>query len=576
MKRYLALFLAILLLLPVLAACVQPGEDPNDGTTAPDHPEESTTDDTVNVPPSPPSGISLEQIGSYDIVVPTAVTGPVYQKANALLSAFLGTEFGKTVELKKEPPVTSGPAYKVEKYEILIGDTTRPESDTYRSTLRLGDYGYGIVKDKIVISAHDDENLIKAIELFINDVVSKESFENNLFLATTECKTVPGEYAFDNVTVAGASIDNFVIVYPKDSTGVEQTYAEQLRQFFLEELSFVVPVISDATAKRAGSYEILIGVTNRSPAIPSTLKNSESYLSITEACTQIAGDVAGKHFALQDFYALFGEPVDRTVAVEAQPSALRTKNAKNQLKVMSYNILTYQMSGTRKERVLTMIKNYDPDIIGMQEVNDAWVNYFRGELDEYTSYGIGRNADGSAEMNKIYFKTSKFTLLDAGDKWLTPTPDVKGSIIDGSKYIRMFSYVLLQRKSDGEIILFVNTHLDNSTDAIRLKQAEYLTALINEIGSYTTFVTGDYNTTPGSPSYDQMLKEGFLSTADVAVDAYRSGTYHGYSGANAYIDYCYVRAEGAFVAKYRVCNEKINGDFASDHHPIYTEIYIGD
>ena len=77
------------------------------------------------------------------------------------------------------------------------------------------------------------------------------------------------------------------------------------------------------------------------------------------------------------------------------------------LKVFTFNVrYPTEQDGincfdNRKEKILAVINEYAPDLIGFQEANDKSVGYLRSALTDYTVIGCGRNAEYRGEGTYI-------------------------------------------------------------------------------------------------------------------------------------------------------------------------------
>ncbi len=70
-----------------------------------------------------------------------------------------------------------------------------------------------------------------------------------------------------------------------------------------------------------------------------------------------------------------------------------------------------------------------PDLIGFQEVLLHQYTFLDSVLNEYDSYGAGRN-DGKneGEMVPVFYKKELYELKEKGTFWLSSQPDVPGTI----------------------------------------------------------------------------------------------------------------------------------------------------
>ena len=224
-----------------------------------------------------------------------------------------------------------------------------------------------------------------------------------------------------------------------------------------------------------------------------------------------------------------------------------------------------------------MVLKYLPDTIGFQETSPDWMTSLTSALGSIYGYvGEGRNGGDSGEYNPVFYNKSKFTLKESGTRWMSDTPETV-SKFEESTYNRIYTYALLERKSDGKLIMIVNTHLDHKSEPARVKQIQVLLDFIEaRCRDYPVVLSGDFNTTPTSDVYKTVLKSFLSDSADVAMQVKRASTFTNYGKSNKTLDYLFVNAAKMSVASYDVCNEKINGDFPSDHHPVLIKYIIND
>jgi len=141
------------------------------------------------------------------------------------------------------------------------------------------------------------------------------------------------------------------------------------------------------------------------------------------------------------------------------------------LSAMSFNIFHDASSvalgigpwDSRRELVAQTIAEADADIVGLQEAYAWQVAWLVLQLPAYSHVGRGRDADGGGESVTILFKTDRFSLEESGDFWLSPTPDVPGSmggaLWGGMNVPRIVTWARLGfQESERELYVY-NTHL---------------------------------------------------------------------------------------------------------------------
>jgi len=264
-----------------------------------------------------------------------------------------------------------------------------------------------------------------------------------------------------------------------------------------------------------------------------------------------------------------GEQTEESSSAEVTTAELPVE--KETMSAMSFNILVSSVTTERQKAVVDMVKKYMPDTVGFQEANLDWLIVLRrGLKSDYDFVGEARDGKNSGEFGPIFYNKSKFTLLSSGTKWLSDTPD-KVSKYSESAYNRIYTYAFLERNSDGEHILAVNTHLDHSSATAREKQAVVLAAFLEQYPDVPLVLTGDFNSTSSTTAYSTIKDAGMTDSAYYAKSATRSATFTSFGTKNRIIDFIFVNRNKISVATYKVCNENINGVTPSDHHPVLIE-----
>ncbi|RPI70663.1 MAG: endonuclease/exonuclease/phosphatase family protein, partial [Ignavibacteriales bacterium] len=181
------------------------------------------------------------------------------------------------------------------------------------------------------------------------------------------------------------------------------------------------------------------------------------------------------------------------------------------LKVMSYNIRVAFDEGenswnNRKEIVASLIKNYDPDIIGLQEVLKTQLDDLIERLPEYSWVGVGRD-DGkmAGEYSAIFFKKERFEILEDSTIWLSDTPEIP-SIGWDAAFKRIITWAKIKDRITEKTFHHFNTHFDHKGEMAQLESANLLNDKVAEIaGKNPAVVTGDLNFTPDSKGYQLLV-----------------------------------------------------------------------
>lgn len=248
------------------------------------------------------------------------------------------------------------------------------------------------------------------------------------------------------------------------------------------------------------------------------------------------------------------------------------------LKVMTFNIRFGTANDgenswiARKSLVFEVIRNNNPDLIGLQEALDFQINEILDELPGYSYIGVGRD-DGKykGEYSAILFAKDRFIVDSTETFWFSETPNVAGSITWGGTLPRICSWGLLYDKFCNTPLYFYNVHLDHESQESREKSVDML---INKIESgkknFPIILTGDFNCGEENPAIQKILSSGLF-------DSYRllntrqddEGTFNGFNGEKTgdKIDYIFVNNK-FIVTESGIDYSNRDGKYPSDHFPV--------
>ncbi|HEV2295062.1 MAG TPA: endonuclease/exonuclease/phosphatase family protein [Tepidisphaeraceae bacterium] len=255
------------------------------------------------------------------------------------------------------------------------------------------------------------------------------------------------------------------------------------------------------------------------------------------------------------------------------------------LRVMSFNCRVstlfdlHNTWGLRKGLLLDTIQNFNPDLLGTQEVVASQFDYLRKRLVGYESVGVGRD-DGKrdGEMCAVFFRSDKFQKLDSGHFWLSERPSKPGSKGWGAFFPRMVTWVKLRPRDGGATFCWFNTHLDAFSSRARENGARLLRLRMASIaGRMPVLVTGDFNADAGSDPY-RILTGGSAATAPL-IDTFRAahvmppkrtGTRHAFRGGcgGPRIDWILASSNGFRTIDADIDHTKSGLMYPSDHFPV--------
>lgn len=371
-------------------------------------------------------------------------------------------------------------------------------------------------------------------------------------------------------TVYKQDLKSYSLVIPASLSANLKAIAENLAETLGTAWKFDMKVVADTA--EASDFEILLGETNRPETATFKAKIGEGecgYGVVGHKIVILGSEDAYTEKAVSIFLSLVVFAT-RNTAVKYMDNGLENiVSVKDMVSVMSFNVRVGH-SVSMQGSVSKLIKTYMPDLLGVQEADSEWMGALTGRMGKngYAAVGIGRDSDGTGERTAIFYRKDKFELIDHKTMWLTDTPD-EVSKVEGSESRRIVTVATFKRLSDGKEFAYANTHLDNSTEAVREVQMRYLDQHIKSFTDLPFMVTGDFNCDRSSTTYKIATEElGYENCSILAPNARNRANATFVAGG--IIDYCFRSAGAPFDPYlYAVCTETKNGNVISDHYPLF-------
>lgn len=239
----------------------------------------------------------------------------------------------------------------------------------------------------------------------------------------------------------------------------------------------------------------------------------------------------------------------------------------------------------REDNMYRVYENYRPDIIGFQEITEAWYNskMFKKLSNEYRFLGTCLFENN----NYVPMAVKKdYKIIAWGFEYLDGTDDPSKAV----------TYAVLQDKN-GLVFGACNTHFfwmqgKEEYETIRLKNADQLSKIMLHIKTKyncPVFAFGDMNCRCTSKVFGIVYGlNGIVRLFDVAENKNDVGSLHGdpvsdengcWHGTTSGIDHTYSidhiigTKEGYRVLEYRVVEDQYALD-ATDHSPVYADIEL--
>jgi endonuclease/exonuclease/phosphatase family metal-dependent hydrolase len=255
----------------------------------------------------------------------------------------------------------------------------------------------------------------------------------------------------------------------------------------------------------------------------------------------------------------------------------------------TYNVATYNLRydnpgdgpnawPARKEMVKALIRYHEFDILGTQEGLSGQVADL-AQMDEFEHVGIGRD-DGkdAGEHSAIFFRKSRFALLDKGDFWLSETPDRPSFGWDAKCCHRLASWARLRDRASSRVLYVFSVHFDHEGEQARRASADLMLKKIAAIArGEPAICVGDFNSTPDTAQ---------IRTMSAALrDAYQASRTPPYGPAGTFNDFHidrlatdridYIFVDRHFdVLKYAVLGDSSDRRYPSDHFPVVARVVL--
>lgn len=267
----------------------------------------------------------------------------------------------------------------------------------------------------------------------------------------------------------------------------------------------------------------------------------------------------------------------------------RPGDATATLRAMTFNIRLDAASDganawpNRKELVADLIRYEEPAILGTQEVLLHQKAYLETALPAYAFVGVARD-DGAdkGEFSPLAYRRDRFTLVDSGTFWLSPTPAIPGKAWDAA-LPRIATWAILVERSTGQRIAVLNTHFDHVGSTARENSAAQIAVWSKRrlAAGDAVIVMGDFNANPASPPMallDDTTRSGLrLARSLSSLPPYGPpGTFTAFRIDNAAAEPIdHVLVSGRFdVQRYATITQHWGGRLPSDHYPVIADLRL--
>lgn len=254
------------------------------------------------------------------------------------------------------------------------------------------------------------------------------------------------------------------------------------------------------------------------------------------------------------------------------------------LRVMTFNVRNSNAKDGenhwqhRKELFEKTVRDFNPDLLGTQEVLADQYDALAAMFPDYVAVGVARD-DGKreGEWSAIFYRKSRFEQLDSGNFWLSETPDEVGSRSWDAACTRICTWARLRDKGSNKEFLYANTHWDHKGDVARLESAKLIRKRLPDLAKGSPVILmGDFNCIEDDAPY-RMLTNSDGAQGVALIDSYRKAhperskdeaSFHGFKGTVTGSRIDWILHTPNFKATAAEIIRPQNGRFASDHYPV--------
>lgn len=605
MKRILSLFLALLCVLPLFAAC-------QNGTR-----------------------VTVVKDGACTVIYDSALVSD--EEAN-LLSEAITAATGATVTLKSSISFTAGIISKPG--DIIVGNLETVGTKDVLARLRLHDFCVTTAGEEFLIGAKTADTAARAIAYFKEQLGEIAKFGKDLTLDGDDYHLDHASYAVETLKIGDAEVCDYRIVTSAKATVSEQRFARALQQLLLDKTGYLLPIMT--LDEQPPARQIRIG------SICESAKPQGDHGFATAGGGTVLELTAASYYAYDKLLSSFANTYLNAKEINLWETSALSGNAvvaagdaythHGDIRLM-FNNIWGSTSGVYSQRVKMLVElyaAYRPDVLGLQECSPDMRDV--GVIDRLYALGykevpIDRNfvpyKKETETRDPLLYREEVLELVDYGYQNLAVITElneiktglnatqlgsaeaaIKEAKADGSKSV---NWAIFKVKATGELFMAASVHLwwksGTYHDKIRVVQMremrELLTGEAAEYldqnglsGTMPIFIGGDYNSRTTRASYATM-SEGptpftnlnVLVEESKQIDCTSSHSYPtydkksgfwqtsvaiGYGSYDQAIDHIYANAAavtaGSFTVEHIAIVKDLYAYLSSDHNAIYTDV----
>lgn len=252
------------------------------------------------------------------------------------------------------------------------------------------------------------------------------------------------------------------------------------------------------------------------------------------------------------------------------------------MKVMTYNVryMTAEDGSNswphRKESLFALIREHDPDVLGLQEALKPQLDEIMAAAPGYKLVGVGRD-DGreAGEYAALLVKDKKFVVLEQGVFWLSDTPEVPGSKSWGNQVTRLCTWAKV--RVGERLIRLACTHWDHENQASRENSGSLILAMIPL--DLPFILMGDFNVGLTNPAVGTLRDGGLRDSWQVLnPEAKEPATFTAFDKSKELgdkIDGVWISGEWT-VKQAGIDRREGGASYPSDHFPVWATLNLAE
>lgn len=536
--KLLSLVLVLCMLLPATVACQTP---PDTSDT-----ESSSEYETVGETEPLDKEVPIIENGKtkFVLVKPKNVDSEIID----IVLDFRST-FEKRTGIKLEIRYESEDNAVNDDFEILIGETLRPESQQVVKDLKFKEFFFGMINNKLVIVGGSAESTKTAANLFVRKHIDKDMSDDkqSFSFKVSSNYTEKVRYPITSFKIAGNEARSYRIVYSTKDDYATQVFANRLYMLICDRYGYKIPIVADP--KDRSENEIVIGET-LAPDIKFDndnlhleCKGTKLYLTCGfSAAYSSFYDYMNKKLTISenlDYTDGFKEDVALSTLFKGGTENILKKQG---IRIMVNNIWCFNEADApatlRAKQLADIYKDYAPDVLGLQEFSGVIKSEISALIKKlgYKEVPYTEKNMSIAVQTPLYYNPETLELVNSGFFRYT---DESG---DKSKAV---GWGIFKEKATGKIFGAGSTHFywtsDDLGKASRIIDAKDLSKLVKELTDRYNcpfFVGGDFNCKMGSDPINILVSNGFKDIENVAKKTENIGTHHSYPKFNMDLKVC--------------------------------------